>query len=312
MRSTNVRSAASQVDRLEPAVRVRAASGVVARSGAVEHRQRFPALRAGHAEIHRIVGRRRQARSASPSRRWMLRLQPVEQKPQTDAVVASRLRALRAPGPGRTAPARAAVPRVSGPSRSNERQQRRRRRRLEQLRFISESLPASAAPRRPRRTDTAPAARRPGRRTNSRPGGDDEFDAARCPRDRRRIVASRSAGINDAAERCRARTGRASGSTGRGSSAVPSAAAASSRRESKWRKIAASQASLTPSDSDQQSAQSVGPHAAISPSWHRRGRITASDQNAQPQSRRRPASTASARIARPYARRLQHSRCVKT
>ena len=30
-------------------------SGVVARSGAVEHRERFPALGAGHAEVHRIA-----------------------------------------------------------------------------------------------------------------------------------------------------------------------------------------------------------------------------------------------------------------
>ena len=67
-----------------------AAAASVARSSALQRRQRLPALGTGHAEVDRVVGRGERL-MACPSLRCTLRPQPVEQKPHTVVVVASGL-----------------------------------------------------------------------------------------------------------------------------------------------------------------------------------------------------------------------------
>ena len=57
--------------------------------GRVEHGERLPAFRAGHAQIHGIVLPRALARRLAPSRKMDVQTAPVEQKPQTDCDVRS-------------------------------------------------------------------------------------------------------------------------------------------------------------------------------------------------------------------------------
>ena len=90
-------------------------SGVVARSAAFEHGQRFPAFGTGHAQVDGILACRASGRSPRRPSDGSSSEQPVEQKPQTIVVVASGVcRAGTCPSP--KPPGLRSRSRVSGPS----------------------------------------------------------------------------------------------------------------------------------------------------------------------------------------------------
>ena len=144
MRSTNVRSAASQLTGSS-------SPGGVAQQrrrravGGVEHRERFPALGARHAEIHRIVGRRREADGRAVAE---VDVRDCSRSSRSRRPIRRRRRLAVAAG-GRPRPKRAGVEQQLVGQRALALEQRQMTRHSQAIvgDAISESLPACAARR---------------------------------------------------------------------------------------------------------------------------------------------------------------------